>query len=182
MVKILSKSLEDLEKELAEVEPTVEGEVSKRKLLASIIFGYLFWMIIYLLIYIYNNPGAYGDFGDIGNVLMIVVKEVPALGYIVIDNILWGQYVYGFELILPAIIAGVLSGILSKKPTNGILVGAIIWFIGVLLSLIVSSFTLSFTSSIFLTALLNILDNSLFVDPLVLALFGGLGGLLGKRV
>ncbi len=182
MVWNLSKSLEDLEKELAEVEPVSEEEIiPKKKVITAIIFGYLFWLISYMLIYIYNNPGSYSSVSDISNVIVISMTNIPALGYQIIDSFLNAEYVTGAELLVPAIIAGVISGLVSKKPTNGILVGAIVWFLGILISVIAISYTYNFDINALMNAVLSILNDSLFLDPLILAIFGGLGGLIRSR-
>ncbi len=182
MVKILSKSLEDLEKELTEVEPEVEGEpVSRKKLITAIIFGYLFWLASYMLIYIYNNPGAYSSVSDISNILIESMISIPALGYSMINEFLSGGYVLGAELALPAMIAGIVSGLVARKLTNGILVGAVIWFIGLVIGALLLSYSAGFTSQELLNAFIKLFNDSLFLDPLLLAIFGAIGGAIRGR-
>jgi len=178
----LSKSLEDLEKELTEVEPEVEVEpVPKKKLITGIIFGYLFWLISYMLIYIYNNPGAYASISDISDIVLMSLINIPALGYPIVEKILSGYYFQGAELIAPAIIAGFVAGLVSKKVTNGILVGSIIWFIGLLVGCVLLAYSVGISSATLIESVLKMLNDSLFLDPLILALFGALGGFIRSR-
>lgn len=178
----MSKYLEDLEKELTEIEPEIEVEsVPKKKLITGIIFGYLFWLTIYMLIYIYNNPETYSSISDINNVIMKSIIDVPALGYQILEEILTGYYIQGIELVIPALIAGFAAGLISRRATNGVLVGSIIWFIGLLIACTLLTYNVGISIENFIESILNILNNSLFLDPLILALTGAIGGLIMSR-
>ena len=175
----LSKSLEELERELVETEPIIERKKGKK--IPAIILGYLFWLFSYVIIYIYLNPGAYGNVSDLIDIILTCLIQVPALGYPIIEPLLAGDYYTTATLALVPIIGGFIAGLVARDTSDGILVGALIWIIGACISVGVSLYSIgSFSSDVLLGLVDELAGNSLFLDPLLLSILGALGGFIRR--
>ncbi len=172
-------SLEELE-ELEEAEPMVEEERRGFKA-SSFILGYLLGIIVFTLIIIKNQPELFGSILDYPSILILAIEKFPVQGSIFLDLLLGGNYIQAILLIIPAIIAGLAGGLICGRSDYGATAGGLVWIVGFLLGLLFHTILVTGTIIIsdlgtFLELLMGYIDMSKFIDPIILIVFGAIGG------
>lgn len=168
----MSKPLEEIERELSEAEPITVKE--KGFNFISVVLGYIIWLILSLGITIYTTPDG---LSNIAGTFTDIVAALPAQGYIIINYILAKEYVTAAEIGLPLLISGLVIGILAGSVNDGILAGALTWVLGFIIGFIVGvAYLPSISIETISSLLISYLNDSLFIDPVVLVIFGAIGG------
>jgi len=166
-------SLEEIEKELKEIEVVPEGRVK---------LGIVACLLAYLVLSIVTQIIRSGLSSIVTlPAILMVIKESPVKGVEIIQRALAGDYITAIIIASPVIIAGIVGGIVAKNKTKGALAGLITWLI---------IFTIGFALTIswqvislngILITLSSYLDKTLFVDTVLVSIFGAIGGAITEK-
>ncbi len=162
-------SLEEVEKELKEVEVIPETKLGLGTLICLILYV-LFSVAIHALI---DSIGELTNF----SVLISLLEGIPVRGLDIAQKTLNGNYYQAVLLLLPIVIAGLIGGAVAKSGEKGALAGLIAWII-----LFIAGLGIVISSQGFVLSILeNYLDRTLFLDVALLSILGAIGGTIREE-
>ena len=169
----MNMSLEEIEKELREVEVVPEN-----KLGLGIVTCFILYTISSIAVSILTS--GISGLTNISELSSLLV-ETPVKGVDIIKNMLSGNYSQAILLTLPIILAGIIGGAMAKSARKGALAGLVTWIILFIIGfgIIISKQNIS-TQQI-LSSLENYLDKTLFIDTVLISIFGAIGGAIREE-